>query len=184
MTAASTTDGATRDAGARRTATSGPARPSRGAQIRMLVLLLALCLGAGLAASVVTRPAVATWYQDIAKPAWTAPDLAFPFVWAVLYVLMALAAWQAWRSAAHAAAGALVPFLLQLALNAAWPYAFFGMQDFPLGFVLIAALIPAVLATLVAFAQRSALAAWLLVPYLLWACYATALNAAVVQLNP
>ncbi len=159
-------------------------RPSGSAQALMLVVLLALCVGAGLAASVVTRPAVAGWYQDIAKPAWTAPDIAFPFVWAALYLLMALAAWQAWRSAAHAAAGALVPFLIQLGLNAAWPYAFFGMRNFDLGFVIILGLVPALLATMVTFSQRSALAAWLMVPYLVWACYATALNAAVVQLNP
>lgn len=173
---------------AERTRTAGATRanrrPSPSRQALMLVLLLALCVAAGLAASVVTRPAVAGWYQDIAKPAWTAPDIAFPFVWAVLYILMGFAAWQAWRSAAHAAAGALLPFVVQLALNAGWPYAFFGMRNFDLGFVIILALVPAVLATMVTFAQRSALAAWLMVPYLLWACYATALNVAVMQLNP
>jgi tryptophan-rich sensory protein len=158
-------------------------RPGGMAQAGMLILLLALCAGTGLASSVVTRPAVATWYQDIAKPPWTPPDLAFPIVWAGLYVLMAFAAWQAWRSATHAAAGALVPFLIQLALNAAWPYTFFGLKNFDLGFVVTVALAAAVLATTVAFAQRSRLAAWLMVPYCLWVIYAMTVNAGVVWLG-
>lgn len=158
-------------------------RPGGSAQFGMLILLLALCAAAGLASSAVTRPAVATWYQDLATPPWTPPDLAFPVVWAALYVLMGVAAWQAWRSAAHAAAGALIPFLIQLAVNGVWPYVFFGMKNFDLGFVVTLALIPAVLATTVAFAQRSRLAAWLMVPYCLWVIYAMTVNAGVVWLT-
>jgi len=157
-------------------------RPSGMAQFGMLILLLALCAGTGFAASIVTRPAVATWYQDLPTPPWTPPDIAFPVAWAALYVLMAIAAWQAWRRAAHAAAGALVPFLIQLALNGLWPYTFFGVKNFDLGFVVTVALIPAVLATTVAFAQRSRLAAWLMVPYCLWVVYAMTVNAGVVWL--
>jgi translocator protein len=40
-----------------------------------------------------------------------------------------------------------------------------------------------VVATIVAFARRDRWAALLLVPYLLWILYATALNVAVWQLN-
>lgn len=158
-------------------------RPSGLAQAAMLVLLVALCAGVGFAASVVTRPAVASWYQQITKPAWTPPDIVFPVVWAVLYVLMALAAWQAWRSARDAVAGAFGPFLIQLALNAVWPYVFFGMADFDMAFVVTAALVPAALATLAAFGQRSSAAAWLIAPYVVWVCYATALNGAIVWYN-
>mgnify|MGYP006421140905 CR=1 FL=1 len=158
--------------------------PGGWTQAAVLILLLAICAVVEYAAAVVTRPAVATWYQDIQRPAWTPPDMAFPIVWTTLYVLMALAAWQAWRRVPHAAAGALIPFLIQLALNAAWSYAFFGYGNFPLGFVVLVALVLAVLATITAFAQRSGLAAWLMAPYLVWICYAAALNARIVQLNP
>jgi tryptophan-rich sensory protein len=158
-------------------------RPGSMVQAGMLLLLLALCAGTGFASSIVTRPAVATWYQELATPPWTPPDLAFPIVWAALYVLMAAAAWQAWRSAPHAAAGAMIPFLIQLALNGLWPYTFFGLKNFDLGFVITLALIAAVLATTVAFAQRSRLAAWLMVPYCLWVIYAMTVNAGVVWLS-
>lgn len=160
-----------------------PGRPSRGAQAAMLLLLLVVCFGVEASAALVTQPAVEGWYQGIAKPGWTPPDMAFPIVWTLLYLMMALAAWLAWRAAPRAASGALWPFFIQLALNASWSYAFFGFAQIALGFVILLALVLAVLATMTAFAQRSATAAWLLVPYLLWIGYAAVLNGAILGLN-
>jgi tryptophan-rich sensory protein len=42
----------------------------------------------------------------------------------------------------------------------------------------------ALVATIVAFARQSALAAWLLAPYLGWVTFAAALNGAIWSLNP
>jgi tryptophan-rich sensory protein len=41
-----------------------------------------------------------------------------------------------------------------------------------------------IVATVIAFWRVRALAGWLLVPYLLWVSFASALNYAVWQLNP
>jgi tryptophan-rich sensory protein len=49
-----------------------------------LILSLALCLGVGLAAGVVTGPEIPTWYAALEKPSWTPPNWAFPVVWNVL----------------------------------------------------------------------------------------------------
>jgi tryptophan-rich sensory protein len=49
--------------------------------------------------------------------------------------------------------------------------------------VVIAALIVAILATIRAFWPLDRIAAWLLVPYLAWVSYATALNGAIWHLN-
>lgn len=159
-------------------------RPSRRAQTIVLLLFLVICLAVEYAAGAVTRPAMEPFYRHLAKPAWTLPDAAFPIVWTVLYILMAVAAWEAWRKAPWAAAGALLPFFVQLALNGAWPFVFFWQGAIALGFVVILALLLAILATMTAFAQRSAAAVWLMVPYALWATYATALNATIVLMNP
>jgi len=159
-----------------------PARPGWAAQAGVLLLILAICAAVEWSASVVTRPAVEGWYQALPKPAWTPPDIAFPIVWTILYVLMAVSAWLAWRAAPHRAAWPLGIFAVQLALNAAWSYVFFGFGWLAAGFVVILALALAIAATIVAFSRVSRAAAWLLVPYQLWVLYAATLNGGIVQL--
>lgn len=158
-------------------------RPRGFTQAVVLLLFLAICLAVEYSAVAVTRAAPDAWYDSLAKPSWEPLPWMFPVFWTIIYVLMAFAAWEAWRKAPWAATGALVPFFVQLALNAAWSQIFFGLGDITLAFVDILALLLAVLATTVAFAQRSRLAAWLMVPYILWGTYATALNGAVVLMN-
>ena len=75
-------------------------------------------------------------------------------------------------------------FGLQLALNLAWSYAFFGLRSPAAGAVVVVALWLAILATIAAFARHSRLAAALLVPYLAWVTFATALNLEVWRRNP
>ena len=159
-------------------------RPPRGRQVLVLLLFLVLCLGVEAAITQVTRPALEPWYRELAKPAWTPPDLAFPIVWTALYLAMAAAAWLAWRAAPPGRFGwPLACFLLQLALNAGWSFAFFGARDVGLALIDLSALLLAVLATLFAFWPLSRWAGALLLPYLAWCGYAFALNAAIVRLN-
>lgn len=162
---------------------AGPARPSRRSQSIALLLLVGLCLAVEMAAAALTRPAIEPWYRDLAKPAWTPPAAAFPIVWTGLYLLMAAAAWQAWRAAPAYAGWPLACFFVQLALNGAWPAIFFALGDIAGAFLGIVALLLAIVATTVAFAQLDRIAGWLMVPYLLWVGYAGALNAAIVRMN-
>jgi tryptophan-rich sensory protein len=74
-------------------------------------------------------------------------------------------------------------FLLQLALNAAWPWIFFGERRIDLALACIAALVAAIVLTMRAFWRTSPGAAVLLLPYLVWVLYATSLNAAIAYLN-
>jgi len=102
-------------------------------------------------------------------------------VWTVLYALMAVAGWLAWREGRSRVATLL--FLLQLALNAGWSWLFFGLRRPDLAFLGIAALFVAILATIVAFARVSRGAAVLLVPYLAWVGFGSMLNWAIWRMN-
>lgn len=159
-----------------------------------LVLLasIGVCLAVGWIGSNVTEPALVDWYPSLRKPAWTPPDIAFPIVWTVLYVLMGVAAWLVWRrlQAAPAApqAGArhwLPPllFALQLALNSLWSTLFFGWRAPGIASAEILLLIAAIVATMAAFRRVSRPAALLLAPYLMWVVYAAALNLAIWRMN-
>jgi tryptophan-rich sensory protein len=124
------------------------------------------------------------WYEALAKPSWRPPNWLFPPAWAVLYILMAIAAWLVWREAGFAGAPlALMLWFAQLALNAAWSWIFFGLRRMDWALADLAALWLAILATILAFAPVSAAAAWLMAPYLAWVSFAGVLNLAMVRLN-
>jgi len=121
------------------------------------------------------------FYAALQKPAWTPPDALFAPVWAVLYLMIALAGWIVWR--AQGLGPALGMWLVQLALNAAWPYLMFGQKLVTDALIDIAALWMAILAFIVlAWPVRHA-ASLLFVPYFLWVSYAAALNFALWRLN-
>lgn len=147
-----------------------------------LAAWLAICLAAAWLGS---RFSPDPWYAQLTKPVLVPPDWVFPPVWTALYLLMAVAAWQVWqRRALAGATPALGLFMVQLALNAAWPWIFFGLQRPGLAFAEIVALWLAIFATFLAFRRHSPRAGLLLAPYLLWATFAAWLNFWLWRLNP
>ena len=148
------------------------------------VLAVAICLLVGASGSLVTATSVRDWYPQIAKPSWTPPDAAFGPVWTALYILMGVAAWLVWREGRGIERRrALLIFAIQLVLNSLWSYLFFGMKSPGWAAVEIVLLWIAIVATIAVFGKIRRLAAVLLVPYLLWVSYATALNIAIWSLN-
>jgi tryptophan-rich sensory protein len=149
-----------------------------------LVLLVAVCLGAGGLGAMATTPEIECWYRTLTKPTWTPPDGIFGPVWTTLYILMAISAWLVWKPAGLS--GATLPlalFALQLLLNVAWSWIFFGWHRPGWAAVEIVLLWLAIVATTVAFFRHSRIAGWLLVPYLAWVSFAAVLNFAIWRLN-
>lgn len=124
------------------------------------------------------------WYRGLEKPAWHPPDWVFGPVWTVLYVLIAISGWLAWR--ARGIRGARVPMSIygvQLVLNAIWPALFFGLQQPGLAFAAILLLLAAIVANCILFWRIQVTAGLLLLPYLAWVTFAAALNGAIWHLN-
>lgn len=121
------------------------------------------------------------WYASLNKPSFNPPPWVFGPVWTALYAMMGVSAWLVWRC--RDARRPLALWLLQLAFNAAWTPVFFGLHRMDIALVIIIAMWLAILATILAFRRHSRAAALLLVPYLLWVGFATALNAALWRLN-
>lgn len=126
-----------------------------------------------------------TFYGQLAKPSWAPPPSVFGPVWSLLYGLMAVAAWLVWRE--QGAAGrtrALGLFLAQLAANALWSWLFFSWHQGAFAFADVLLLLALVVATAATFWPISRLAAVLLLPYVAWVSFASALTWAVWQGNP
>lgn len=125
------------------------------------------------------------FYAELAKPAWAPPASVFGPVWSALYLMMAVAVWLVWREAAHPARRqALVLFGVQLLANALWSWLFFSWRTGLGAFVDVLLMWGLIAATVAVFWRVRRPAAWLLLPYLAWVSFASALTWTVWQGNP
>jgi benzodiazapine receptor len=149
-----------------------------------LAVALGLCFGAAAIGARVTTPEIPTWYASLAKPSWTPPRGAFPIVWPILYLLMAVAAWLLWQAEpSPTRTAALIGFAAQFVLNTIWSPVFFGRHDITGGLVIISLLAATLTFTVVMALEVDWIPGTLLVPYLLWISFAAALNFRIWTLN-
>lgn len=125
------------------------------------------------------------FYAQLVRPAWAPPASAFGPVWSVLYLLMGIAAWLVWREQGASQRGAaLTLFVAQLCANALWSWLFFAWRNGAYAFAEVLVLLALIAATTTAFWRIRPLAGVLLLPYLAWVAFASALTWSVWQGNP
>lgn len=140
-----------------------------------------LCLLVGAAGGAIIAGTDHGWYRSLARPPATPPSWAFGAVWTLLYALVGVAGWLIWRRSL--AAGPLCLWGWQLAANAFWTPAFFALRSPQLALATSLVVVVLVALTTRAFAHIRPAAAWLMAPYLAWACYAAYLTAGFWWLN-
>ena len=125
------------------------------------------------------------WFASLLKPSFMPPGWAFGVAWTILYVLMGVAlAMILAEPATDVRRTALILFFVQLPVNFAWSPVFFGAHDIVLGKYMIVVMLVIAVAAASLFRRIRPIAGWLLVPYLLWLCFAFALNSSIDGLNP
>jgi tryptophan-rich sensory protein len=126
-----------------------------------------------------------SWYAELVKPPFNPPNWVFGPVWTVLYGLMAFAAWRVMRlpQTARARHLALCLFFIQLALNAAWSWMFFGANSPLLGLLNILPQFLVALATAGVFYRLDRIAGWCMLPLAAWVGFAAVLNLSIWRLN-
>lgn len=125
------------------------------------------------------------WYQALSKPWFNPPGWLFPVAWTILYILMGLAL----AMVLHARGNryrryAVALFAFQFLLNLAWSPLFFGAHQVLAALVLIIFMLVFGIAATIAFGRVRTVAAWLMVPYLVWISFAGILNYTIHTLNP
>jgi len=154
---------------------------------RMMIIPVTVATVAALcvAALGATVTDLGPWYQGLDKPDWNPPDVVFPMGWTVIYALITVSAITAWRAARTSAEAEWVIglFALNGFLNISWSLFFFRLQRPDWAFVEVIVLWLSILVLIVYCGRFSKRAAALLVPYLAWVSFASALNWAVVELN-
>ncbi len=151
---------------------------------RSLLLCLAIPPAVGLAASLLTLGGMGD-YGEMTKPPLSPPGWVFPVVWTLLYLLMGLASWLV--TGANATEDqkqmALSLYAVSLTANFLWPLLFFGLERYTLAFLWLLVLLALVLATWDRFRRLDRRAGKLLIPYVLWLCFAAYLNLGAAILN-
>ncbi|QMU61008.1 MAG: tryptophan-rich sensory protein [Gammaproteobacteria bacterium] len=145
-----------------------------------LAFWIGLCLFVGFVGSFFTP---GEWYLGMQKSSLTPPNIVFPIVWNILFILMGVAAWRIWGKREYGLSIALLLFIVQLGLNILWSYLFFGIHRPDLALLEIIILWLAILSTVIIFFKTDKKAGVLMLPYLTWVSFAIYLNYSFVQMN-
>ena len=151
----------------------------------MLIISIAIPLVIGLAGGYLTYSQIAGWYEKLIKPKWNPPNWIFGPVWTLLYILMGISLYIIWNSGADATLlqPAMGLFFMQLVLNFLWSLFFFNRHEVAIALAGILTLWVIILLTIFTFVPISPLAAWLMVPNIVWVSFASILNFRIWRLN-
>jgi len=153
---------------------------------RWALFCITLILFFGMASGYVSNSGYQNlWFAALDKPALMPPGWVFGVVWPILYILLGLAA--AVVIGARGARGralALMLFVVQLILNFLWSPLFFAAHEVTFALYVIVAILVLTILTTISFARIRTTAALLMLPYILWLCFAAYLNFSIDRLNP
>jgi len=150
-----------------------------------LIASVLLCQLAGTIGSIFTFSAITEWYSLLNKTEFFPPGWVFGPVWIALYTLMGISLYIALEKGLLEKANnkAKTFFSVQLVLNALWPVLFFGLRNPLIALIEIILLWAAIILAIKEFYGINKNSAYLLVPYLLWASFASVLNYFIWALN-
>ncbi|MBT8182254.1 MAG: tryptophan-rich sensory protein [Eudoraea sp.] len=154
-------------------------------KLTYITISVAICLIIGFLSGFATQSSVNDWYLTLNKPSFNPPNWIFGPVWTLLYILMGIAAGIVWAKGFYHiwVKTALYNFGFQLLFNALWSVVFFGFKNPFWALLVILFLLALILVTIKWFNVVSRTAAYLLIPYFLWVCFATILNYKIWEMN-
>ncbi len=150
---------------------------------KVLSLSILFCLLIGGIGALFTQSTLHTWYDGLVKSPFTPPNFVFALVWTILYTLMGISFWLIWEKVKFSELFPMLMFGVQFFFNLLWPILFFYLESPAAAFVDIILLFIAIVVTIESFRRYSRPAAALLLPYLLWICFAINLNLYIVMHN-
>eukprot|EP00898_Chlorokybus_atmophyticus_P000081 jgi/Chlat1/1073/Chrsp110S08638 len=157
-----------------------------GAHISLpLVIAIGIPVSAGFIGAPASAKAVKGWYKTLKKPSWNPPDWIFAPMWTALYCAMGYASYLVWQQGGWAQqALPLGMYAAQLVANFMWTPLFFGKHDMSNALADIVAMDIGVASCIALFRPVSTTASNLMIPYLGWILFATALNYNLLKNNP
>ena len=139
----------------------------------------------GYLSSFAARSSVNNWYKYLNKPLFNPPDWIFMQVWIILYFLMGIAFGIFFSYSYEKKIQRLgtIAFFLQLFFNGMWTFAFFGLKNIFLGLATILILLASIIFCISKFKKVNKFSSYLMIPYLIWVCFALILNTSILIMN-
>ena len=122
------------------------------------------------------------WYSQLIKPSFNPPDWIFAPVWTTLYLMMTVAIWFFWHSK-NRNMNTVYIYFIHLIFNTTWSIVFFVFHNIFLALIILIILILLIIILIVRFKRVNLLSYYLMIPYLLWCCFALILNTSLLILN-
>ena len=122
------------------------------------------------------------WYSMLIKPSFNPPAWIFGPVWTALYLMMTIAIWIFWHSN-NKNMNTIYIYFIHLIFNTTWSIVFFVFHKILLSLVVLIILIVLIVILIIRFKSVNLVSYYLMIPYLLWCCYALILNTSLVILN-
>ena len=122
------------------------------------------------------------WYSQLIKSSFNPPDWLFAPVWTTLYLMMTLAVWFFWHSKKRDM-NTIYIYLIHILFNTTWSVVFFVFHNIFLALINLMILVFLIIIIILRFKRVNYVSAYLMIPYLLWSCYALFLNFNLLILN-
>jgi len=122
------------------------------------------------------------WYSLLIKPSFNPPDWIFGPIWTTLYLMMTIAIWKFWHNK-NRNMNTVYIYFIHLITNATWSIVFFIFHNMVMALIVLITLIALIINLILRFKPISISSVYLLIPYLLWCCFALVLNFNLILLN-
>ena len=146
------------------------------------LLFAIITYSSSLVGGLVTAGFKEPWYSLINKPSFNPPSWIFAPVWTTLYLMMTVAIWFFWHSK-NRDMNTIYIYFIHIVFNTTWSIIFFGLHKIFYALVVLVVLIFLIIILILRFKRVNMLSYYLMIPYLLWCCYALILNLNLFLLN-
>ena len=151
-------------------------------KILSFTLFLIITYSASFIGGLVTINFKEPWYSELVRSSFSPPDWIFAPVWTILYFMMTLAIWFFWHSK-NRDMNTVYVYFIHILFNTTWSIVFFGLHQIFLALVVLVILIGLIITLVIRYKRVNFVSYYLMIPYLLWCCYALFLNFNLYILN-
>jgi benzodiazapine receptor len=149
---------------------------------KLIVIFLIINFGAlALGSWLMDGGSTSTWYMELNKAPWTPPGWLFGVAWS--FIMLCFSFYMAYLYKALPTITVKILFAVQFVLNVSWNYIFFNQHLVGLGLLVIVLLTILIAVFLFSYNKQQRLKSLFILPYLIWLCIATSLNAYILFNN-
>ena len=151
-------------------------------KILSFILFALITYSASVIGSIATIEFKEPWYSLLIKPSFNPPGWVFAPVWSTLYLVMTIAIWSFWHSK-NKDMNTVYIYFIHIVFNTTWSVVFFVFYKMVLALAVLIFLIFLIIVLMMRFKRVNMLSFYIMIPYLLWCCFALILNFNLILIN-